>query len=159
MMKVNSLAPGRSDNNFGSKIFKVIPQNISLGTCCEIALRWQPQNLSNVKSTLVQVMAWCHQATSHYLNQCCPRSLTSYGVTRPRVKAVIQETFNVVRVKTVIQERVNFIWAATINVYIYRLCIQSEPHIFCTNACLLEGRCIENNAPVLYQVYLHIYPH
>ena len=29
---------------------------------------------------LVQVMAWCRQATSHYLSQCWPRSL-SYGVT------------------------------------------------------------------------------
>ena len=28
-----------------------------------------PQNLANEKSTLLQVMAWCHQAASHYLNQ------------------------------------------------------------------------------------------
>ena len=34
------------------------------------------------KSTLVQIMAWCHQATSHYLSQCWPRSLLPYGVTR-----------------------------------------------------------------------------
>ena len=27
------------------------------------------------KSTLVQVMAWCHQATSHYLSQCWPTSV------------------------------------------------------------------------------------
>ena len=26
-------------------------------------------------TTLVQVMAWCHQATSHYLSQCWPRSM------------------------------------------------------------------------------------
>ena len=31
------------------------------------------------KSTLVQAMAWCCRATSHYLNQCWPRSLTPYG--------------------------------------------------------------------------------
>ena len=36
------------------------------------------------KSTLVQVMAWCHQATSHYLSQCCARSTSPYGVTRPQ---------------------------------------------------------------------------
>ena len=41
-----------------------------------------PQNLTDDKSTLVQVMAWCHQATSHYLNQCWPRYSTPYGVTR-----------------------------------------------------------------------------
>ena len=30
------------------------------------------------QSTLVQVIAWCHQATSHYLSQCWPRSLSLY---------------------------------------------------------------------------------
>ena len=40
------------------------------------------------ESTLVQVMAWCHQATSHYLSQCWPRYMSPYGVTRPQwVKA------------------------------------------------------------------------
>ena len=29
-------------------------------------------------------MAWCRQATSHYLSQCWPRSLSPYGVTRPQ---------------------------------------------------------------------------
>ena len=29
-------------------------------------------------------MAWCHQAPSHYLSQCWPRSLSPYGVTRPQ---------------------------------------------------------------------------
>ena len=39
---------------------------------------------------LVQVMAWCRQATSHYLNQCWSRSPTPYGVTRPQwVKQII----------------------------------------------------------------------
>ena len=33
-------------------------------------------------------MAWCWQATSHYLSQCWPRSLSPSGVTRPQgVKA------------------------------------------------------------------------
>ena len=31
--------------------------------------------------TLVQVMAWCRQATSHYLSQCWQRSLLPYDVT------------------------------------------------------------------------------
>ena len=35
------------------------------------------------KSALVQVMVWSHQATSHYRNQCCPKSMSSYGVTKP----------------------------------------------------------------------------
>ena len=41
-----------------------------------------PQDLTDDKSALIQVMAWCRQATSHYLNQCWPRSSTPYGVTR-----------------------------------------------------------------------------
>ena len=47
-------------------------------------LTWMPQDLTDDKSTLVQVMAWCRQATSHYLNHCWPRSSTPYGVTRPQ---------------------------------------------------------------------------
>ena len=40
-------------------------------------------DFTNNQSILVQVMAWCCQATSHYLSQCWPRSLSLYGVTRP----------------------------------------------------------------------------
>ena len=50
----------------------------------EIAIRWMPLDLTDDKSTLVQVMAWCHQATSHYLNQCWPRSVLPYRVTKPQ---------------------------------------------------------------------------
>ena len=49
----------------------------------KIALRWMPLDLTDDKSTLVQVMAWCCQATSHYLSQCWPRFMSPYGVTRP----------------------------------------------------------------------------
>ena len=42
------------------------------------------------KTTLVLVMAWRRQATSHYLSQCWPRSLSPYGVTRPqRVNIIV----------------------------------------------------------------------
>ena len=37
-----------------------------------------------IKSTLVQVMVWCRQTISHYLNQCWPRFMSPYGVTRPQ---------------------------------------------------------------------------
>ena len=50
----------------------------------EYTLRWIPQKLTDKKPTLVQVMAWCRQATSHYLNQCWPSYLIPYGVTRPQ---------------------------------------------------------------------------
>ena len=65
-------------------LFKPIIQNSILRNCCGIALRWMPQNLTNAKSTMVQVMAWCRQATSHYLSQCRPMSMSPYGVTRPQ---------------------------------------------------------------------------
>ena len=58
--------------------------NSGWGISYEIALRWMPLDLTDDKSTLVQVMAWCRQATSHYLSQCWPRSLSPYGVTRPQ---------------------------------------------------------------------------
>ena len=41
-------------------------------------------DLTDDKSTLVQVMAWCRQATSHYMSQCWPRSLSPYGVAKPQ---------------------------------------------------------------------------
>ena len=56
-----------------------------MGTRCEIALRSMHPNLTNQKSTLVQVMAWCRQATSHCLSQCWPRSMAPNRVTRPQL--------------------------------------------------------------------------
>ena len=54
---------------------------------CETALRWMSLYLTD-KSTLVQVMAWCRQAASHYRSQCWSRPSSPYGVTRPQwVKA------------------------------------------------------------------------
>ena len=44
-----------------------------MDACCEIALRWMLHNITNEKSTLGQVMHWCCQTTSHYLNKSWPR--------------------------------------------------------------------------------------
>ena len=54
------------------------------GIPCELALRWMSLDLTDDKSTLVQVMAWCRQATSHYLSRCWLRPVSPYGVTRPQ---------------------------------------------------------------------------
>ena len=80
----NSLAPGGFENIFQNVFFKLISWIDTLSNSCETALRSMPQNPSDDKSTLVQVMAWCRQAASHYLSHCCPRSLSPYGVTRPQ---------------------------------------------------------------------------
>ena len=57
---------------------------------CDWCLRWLPWNYAQLnvtrlnwwQSKLGQVMAWCCQATSHYLSQCWCRSIL-YGFTRP----------------------------------------------------------------------------
>ena len=36
-------------------------------------------------------MAWCCQATSHYLSQCSPISLSPYGITRPQWVLVLRQ--------------------------------------------------------------------
>ena len=37
-----------------------------------------------ISQHMVQVMAWCHQAPSHYLNQSWPNLFMKYPVTRPQ---------------------------------------------------------------------------
>ena len=94
MYLFNSLAPGGFENIFQNVFFKLISWIDTLSNSCETALRSMPQNPSDDKSTLVQVMAWCRQAASHYLSQCCPRSLSPYGVTRPQwVKGLSHTAF------------------------------------------------------------------
>ena len=83
-MTLNSLTPGRSETNFRHVIFKQILVIDDWGICCEIALIWKSLDFTDDQSTLVQVMAWCRQATSHYLSQCWPRSLSPSDVTRPQ---------------------------------------------------------------------------
>ena len=81
---INSLAPGKFEWHFRYLIFQIISVIDGWGISCELALRWMSLDLTDDKSTLVQVMAWCRQATSHYLSQYWPRSLSQYGVTRPQ---------------------------------------------------------------------------
>ena len=79
----NSLATGRFQRNFRKVIFQLALVIGGLSISCKIVLKWMPVDLIDGKSTLVQVMAWCRQA-SHYLSQCWPRSLSPYGVIRPQ---------------------------------------------------------------------------
>ena len=81
---IKSLVPGRFNFNFKEVIFKLTLVNGGWVISDEIAFRWMPLDLFDDKSTLDQVMACCRQATSHYLSQCWPRSLTQYGITRPQ---------------------------------------------------------------------------
>ena len=65
----NSLVPGRFKVNFRWIIFKLILGVNGWGISCETALIWVSLDHTYDKSTLVQGMAWCRQATSHYLIQ------------------------------------------------------------------------------------------
>ena len=80
----NSMAPGKFEWYFRNLIFQIISVFDGWGISCEFALRWMSLDHTDDKSTLVQVMAWCCQATSNYLSQCWPRCLSPYGVTRPQ---------------------------------------------------------------------------
>ena len=82
--KLNSLAPWKFEWNFRYVIFQGILVIDGWGISCEIAQIWMSVDFTDDQSTLVQVMAWCRQATSHHLNQCWPRSLMPYGITRPQ---------------------------------------------------------------------------
>ena len=88
---MNPFATERHESNFQTTFFKLNLQIDILSTSCEIGLRWLPQNLIDAKWTLVQVIAWCHLATSHYLRQCWSRSASPYGVTRPQCMKSIND--------------------------------------------------------------------
>ena len=80
----NPLPTVRYGSNFKSVVFKHMFRIKFVSTSSEIALRWIPENTFEGKSTMGQVMAWCSHASSHYLRQCWPRSMSPYGVTRPK---------------------------------------------------------------------------
>ena len=65
-------------------IFKLISRVDISHTPSEITLRLMLKNLTNENSILVQVMSWCRQAASHYLNQCLSRFQIPCGVLRPQ---------------------------------------------------------------------------
>ena len=92
---LNSLAPGRSECDPKNVIFNRVLLIGIFRPVHDNALRWMPQELTDDKSTLVQVMAWCHQATSHYLSQCWPRSMSPNGVTRPQWVKFIKVSFTI----------------------------------------------------------------
>ena len=68
---VNALAPGWYSSNFKNVIFK----HISHMNATEPI---------DHKPILGQVLAWCCQATSHYLSQYWPSCMSPYGLTKPQ---------------------------------------------------------------------------
>ena len=74
--QITSSATRRCGSKFESEIFKLTSGIWFFSNSCEIALERMSQDPADDKSTLVQVMSWCHQATSHYLSQCWPGSMS-----------------------------------------------------------------------------------
>ena len=82
MRVFNSLAHQSSGSDFTSVLLKLISWIDILTTSFECSLRWMLQNAIDDKSTLVWVMAWCHQAIS--LNKSWPSSVMPHSITRPQ---------------------------------------------------------------------------
>ena len=59
--------------NLKSLIFQLILKTDFSIIFCKILLMCMSKDINGYKSTLVQVMAWCHQAPSHHLSQCRQR--------------------------------------------------------------------------------------
>ena len=78
-MLINSLTPGRFCSNFQTHLRGWYIEYF-MGNCSCV----NAAEPIDDQSTLVQGMAWCRQATSHYLSQCWPISVSPYGVTRPQ---------------------------------------------------------------------------
>ena len=93
LLQINPLAPGKFEWNFICAIFKQILVIDSWGISSEITLIWMPLGFTDDQSALVQVMAWCHQETSHYLSQCWPRSLSPYGQNESIAKGLFHWWF------------------------------------------------------------------
>ena len=81
-LKLNG--PRRPGCHFKTAIFNLVLLIAIFRFAKDNALRRMLQDLTDDKSTLVQVMTWCRQATSHYLSQCWPSSMSPYDVTRPQ---------------------------------------------------------------------------
>ena len=80
---LNSVLAGKFDYSLKLVNFKLISMINILSIFCEIAIKSMPRYLTDHGSALVQVMTWCCQATSHYLSQCWPRSMSPHCVSRP----------------------------------------------------------------------------
>ena len=78
---INSLFPGF---DFKCLVFKCILLIIFRGIFQWFAFMWMAAVPADEKSTLVQVMAWYRQASSHYMNQCWLKSMTPCVATRPQ---------------------------------------------------------------------------
>ena len=79
--ELNIIKSDQNGHHFADNIFKHIVLNKTFLISKKVPLRFASKGLICNKSAEVWVMAWCCQATSHYLNQCPPRSMMLYKTT------------------------------------------------------------------------------
>ena len=81
---VNSLSIGRCVFGLKCLRFRGIVVITFMSISSATVFKWMAQDPTDEKSTMDQVMAQCHQATSHYLNQCWARSMLPCSATWPQ---------------------------------------------------------------------------
>ena len=81
---ISVLFPHKNGCHFADDDFMYIFMNGKFCILIQISLKFVPKGLIDNQSALVQVMAWWHQPTNHYLNQRWPSSLTHICGTKGR---------------------------------------------------------------------------
>ena len=77
------MRPRRSGHNFADDMFRCVFLIEKVWISIEISLEFDTKSPINNMPTMVQIMAWRLQATSHYLNQPWPNVLAHLCVTPP----------------------------------------------------------------------------
>ena len=78
LIRINSMSPGRCITFFEN----IISNDHFLWTyLVHLLWNWTGIDANNLQSTLVQVMAWCHQATSHYRSPCFDKYICYHTVS------------------------------------------------------------------------------
>ena len=80
------LKPEQNGHPFSDDIFKWGFLNEKSCILIDISPKFVPRDPINIKLSLLQIMAWCHQAASHCLNQYWHILIyvTIYGITGPQ---------------------------------------------------------------------------
>ena len=113
----NSLAPRRVEWQFRRVIFKLSSVINVWGISCEMTPRRMSLDLTNDKSTLVQVMAWCRQVICRHITSLGHNELTCNKICRFKFK---------------------FTRNIKIHIYILKMCAlwNSKKEIMCQNDIL-----------------------
>ena len=97
---VNSLAPGKCECNLKLVISKLISKADILSISYEIALRLMLQNTFDMFNvdihSQLQVMAWCHQATSQYLRPNIEPDLWRHMVSPGSNVLILRHYFGII---------------------------------------------------------------